>query len=145
MNEQKRAQKQKVMHMNVDERKDIEKKVKAGSAYQAWHKRARAQKIKYTIFVVLFFVFIALNVYSKHWGKNAHNAISALGGAYIAIVIVYLIIESIYAKAHPLVWRCPECGSYLPCRHSDFARGAESYIPDTYVSECPNCHHDLTK
>ena len=145
MDNEKRKQKEKIMHMKVDERKALANSVKQGEAYRKWKKASNRQKIRYTILIALFFVMIALNVFSKSWGKNAHNAISVIGGVYIVAAIVYLVIESFYARSHPLVWRCPECGSYLPCRHSDFARGSESYIPDTYVSECPNCHHDLTK
>lgn len=145
MDKNKFEQKEKVMNMTIEERKEVSKKVKQGEAYRKWKKASTRQKIRYTILLIAFFVFFALDVYSRNWGKDVHNTISVLSGVYIGAVIIYLIIESFYARSHPLVWRCPECGQFLPCRHSDFARGSDSYVPDTYVTECPHCHHDLTK
>ena len=137
-------QREKYMKMSVEERKAVAHAVKEGEAYKKGQKDADRSRLKYIMTLVLFFVFFGLdNVLSgkKTWGDVA----SVLLVAYCGFAIVFLAVDSIRAKAHPRVWRCPNCGQILPCRSANFSRGAESYQPDVYVDHCPYCNHDLTK
>lgn len=137
-------QKERYMKMTVQERKAVADAVKGGTAYRTWLKQSRKAKIKYIITLILFFVFLGLDRFFSS-SKTLGDVMSMLLIIYCVFAIVFLVIDSFWAKTHPLVWKCPNCGAILPCRSSNYGKGSEAYIPDVYVDHCPSCHHDLTK
>lgn len=143
----KKEQQERYMKMSFEERKQVAKAVKGGTAYKTWKKANDRIRMRYLFITIGFFIVLGLEHYANVSTKNKdfQYLMTGLLLFYVAFIVIVFAITTIYYKRKPLVWTCPQCHKTLPMRHTNYSKNNESVTPDVYVDHCPYCGEDLTK